>query len=592
MGGSNRPAKLSWQNELERESMRAFDGYIAPWRPTWLDQRDDFGRDGVLQILDRTADGGVIGKPYSSFVQLKAHRAPFEDRHTEVFEVRHLQLWADDLAQPVLLVIWSKALDRFRVRSARQVVQELQKTNPDWGEQVSCTVEFRREHECSSSDVARHQLDRLIADEADRFGGVKAFHKAVRRVLLTELYSGRVNTSVLIQAGRPGREITCVEGPGWTDGDLDPAEREATRVLSNALLLFEEVWLPLQFIEVAMLVLGPATLRNALEQRYIIPYTFSTFVGFVFGGADRRGEVVTFNVIDPSGDAGPMGEALKRVKKRAKEMSKAGSITDFDEIIPRATEILTPESATPILEASRRDLRDPRIRKLLGLSAHKSDDTEPIWDCYLANRVTNINTALSIGTQRNIDVIDFEGGLSRLAAEKWYGELGFNRLFTSSEAFDRVLRSSGLPDVGAIAQQLTLQRVVDVARTTAGQDFRDWFWETASLLVASGGSASSSVIERLASAFGLDSRSVHLPAELKFRLCQQLRTDYIVGAIGFSSLRGFEARASDGTRRLTIQKEIHKKRKRKSILNTVGRLPGPYEPCICGAAAKFRFCCG
>ena len=50
MKNGDNPIFVSWQNRQEQTSLDALRSYLRPWRCTFVDQRDDFGRDGIVQV--------------------------------------------------------------------------------------------------------------------------------------------------------------------------------------------------------------------------------------------------------------------------------------------------------------------------------------------------------------------------------------------------------------------------------------------------------------------------------------------------------------------------------------------------------------
>jgi hypothetical protein len=116
------------------------------------------------------------------------------------------------------------------------------------------------------------------------------------------------------------------------------------------------------------------------------------------------------------------------------------------------------------------------LRRLVGLSPHISEEGEPFWDARLVNRLVHLNLGVAVAERCAIDVVEYEAGLSRIASEKWYSQFGFNRTFPSSDAFDRVLRSAGVPALGVLEATIGLEPLIAIAESNEGQAFRDWFW--------------------------------------------------------------------------------------------------------------------
>jgi hypothetical protein len=54
---------VSPQSRQEQASLDALRPYLRPWRITLLDQRDDFGRDGIVQVVDEDREGNAFISP-------------------------------------------------------------------------------------------------------------------------------------------------------------------------------------------------------------------------------------------------------------------------------------------------------------------------------------------------------------------------------------------------------------------------------------------------------------------------------------------------------------------------------------------------
>src|SRR5579871_193056 len=197
---ANDRIKVSSQNRQEQVCLDELRPYLRPWRCTFVDQRDDFGRDGVVQIVDEEGEECFI-IPLTFWVQCKSYKGAFEDNHSDSIETRHLALWTDQFALPLFLVIWSVADQQFRFRSARSVREELDRSNPDWKDQATVSVHYRRYDGYSTPQAAQSAIVRMLKDEMDTKGGVETFHATRRRVVLTTLIpAGRVETSKTMQA--------------------------------------------------------------------------------------------------------------------------------------------------------------------------------------------------------------------------------------------------------------------------------------------------------------------------------------------------------------------------------------------------------
>ena len=130
------------------------------------------------------------------------------------------------------------------------------------------------------------------------------------------------------------------------------------------------------------------------------------------------------------------------------------------------------------------------------------------------------------------------------------------------------------------------------AGTSAAQDFRDWFWESASGLVGSGARITTEFLARLAAVVQVDSRVVTTLGQLRMRFFQGRGAGVVAAAVGGERLAGFSARAETSAARLRVQAANHSRARRHSIASLFGVEPAPYDPCPCRGAEKYKFCCG
>ena len=79
------PIHVSRENRQEQRSLVAIDRFLEPWRITWSDQRDDFGRDGFVQVIDVEGERATLS-PLTCTIQAKSHAAAFSDTVAERFE--------------------------------------------------------------------------------------------------------------------------------------------------------------------------------------------------------------------------------------------------------------------------------------------------------------------------------------------------------------------------------------------------------------------------------------------------------------------------------------------------------------------------
>lgn len=577
------PIRVSRENQLEQQSLRGIAECLDPWRCTWLDQRDDFSRDGCVQLVDQGR-----ASPLTCWVQAKGHGSGFSDLHGERFESRHLALWADDFAQPLLLAVWSRATRELRIRTAREAVAELTSTNPDWRAQETVTVRFGPEHAFNQSDAARTRVARRLLDESDRAGGVEAFHRSTRRVVLTYVYSGRMETSTILTTDNGP---TVVLGPGWSHDDLDPKDVYATRLLTCAAFMFEEVWIPLGYVAVTMATLGSEWFFRLLKAGRLVPFFGQGHFGFGYMPKQLLGEPLWFSAAERDGGLSQTIDA--QIEQAKRHLGKLGDILDpVGELARRVRLVEMPRER--VLDETRNDLKDPAIRQLLGLrpEAKEAERTEPIWDAPLVNRVLELNEVRAVAAHCRADVIHFEGGMSRIASHKDFSRLRFDRLFPSVEAFDGILRQAGAPDIGVAAVKLGVGRCLEAADSEKGQDFRDWFWSGAASLVGSGGDIKSELKAELQKAFAEDLRSLRLPLELKLRFAEAIGATYRLGS-GMSGQRiGYSTRSERGRAVLRRQAANHARRRKRRVSELAGRTLDPYDWCLCGRATRYRFCCG
>lgn len=571
------------QSQISRRSQRAFEAWVDPWLFTAVDQRDDYGRDGFVQIVDRI-DGRDTASPLTFAVQLKAHASPFRDTHSEPLETRHLALWTDRLAPSTLVVVWSEADDQIRCRTAREILDELALHAPKWRDQSEVSAQFRNEHTYRDVGSRLAALRSRIADETDRAGGISSFHRDRPRVILTDLFNvGRVTTSSNLTLS-DGRRLFI--GPGWMDGDLDNEIFSGQRVLAGALLLYEEVWFQYNHTDCALALLGPDLFIALLHTKRIVPYVLQEFVGFELLPGQVRGRVNGFvvgeSVLDVLGN---------HVRQYASILAP-GHLSIANEIL-RHTVLTDDVRPAHIINETRRDLGQPRLRTLLGLSSHHMEGSEAAWDWPLVNRLIHINTARAVAAARKIDVIEYEGAGSRLASEKWYSDFDFHRLFPTSSAFDAALRANGIPDLGMLVSQIGLAGCISLSNSDTGRDFRAWFWSVAVDLLASGADLKTSLTKAVSHSIGGRADASRLAMELKLAYWQQVGSDYLVGVPIARTASGISSRSSQPDGTLKRQRQNHLRR-RPLMMKELLSLSAPErnDRCPCRSGAKFKACCG
>lgn len=572
------PIKVSQKSRQERRSLHAIEEALDPWRCSWVDGRDDYGRDGFIQLVDELPDGSGSASPLVAAIQVKSEGRAFDSRHIESLETRHLAMWAHEIAPCTLVAVWSLATNEIRWRTAKEIVREVTVLRPGWKTQGEVGVEFRTEHSFSSSVEARKDLCRRIEDESDHLGGLATVHRARRRILLTDLGLDSIASLTWFEATRAdGNKITIVSGPGWLEGDVDPDEVRADRVLAAAALLYEEIWLPIWFLPVIVKMLEPGTFVRALQRRKIVIFSLRETVGFCRPNNERWGY---------------LQRVVPQIWSVEQEVRRVAGLAGCDDIgaeILRATVVADEGLSARIWEETRRDLNDSKMRSLVGLGP-VIRETEPIWDARLMTRLVRLNVAMAAAESNRIDVVEYEGGLSRLASEKWYTRLRMNRIYPTIEIFDSVLRTTGVPDLGTLASSVGLATCLEVAESQAAQEFREWFWDGAASIMCNGGDLRKEFRHRASTAIGGQHQLGRLATTLKLRFFQRIGSDYILGGPGQDP--GFSSRSEDGLGALRRQRRNHAYQRRHEVQVELGKLPGPYEKCPCGSDMKFKFCCG
>lgn len=578
----NDPISISPQQIQEGRSTRAIEESLSPWIVSWVQQGKDFGLDGWVRIVDESTTGGGSVSPLTFNLQAKSHQRPSTEPFGIPVDCRHLGNWTGGPGT-VLIAAYSAHDGQIAYRTARQAVVELDATRVGWREQASTTVHFRPEH-ILGGVVGRRTIRRWIADEADTRGGVQQFHTVQRRVLLTDLYHGQVGTSTTIEARGQGdgSETKIFVGPGWTDGELDPSDVYAPRVLAGALLLYEQVLLPIDFLGVALRSIGSDSLRALMDAGRIVPVATESVVGFRAAADGLLGSPVSMSLAT---------EDALHEKIITRNVNLVGSDRQLLEAVRRSTRFLPKSLGERVVRETKADLAKSEIRGLLGLSCERpTGGPEPLWDRHLVNRLLHLNVALAAAEHLSVDVVEYEGGLARIAAEKWFTELRFNRLFASFGAFEAVLRSAGVPDLGLLEPVMGLARLAEASKTPAAQDFRDWFWQRIRHEDPGGLSLEDQLHKKLAEALGQDLSSMRLLTELKLLFFSGIGEEYVVGSSP-GTLHGYASRSQRGTEVLARQAAAQTRARCAAIGTTFGDLD-PYGRCPCGGGAKYRFCCG
>jgi hypothetical protein len=261
--------------------------------------------------------------------------------------------------------------------------------------------------------------------------------------------------------------------------------------------------------------------------------------------------------------------------------------------IRRLREYVTmPENvgASLVVAYTQEDLKRPGFRELLGLRPFISDE-EPIWDAPLVNRLATVNLVRAIGTSIRADVIQYEGGLSRLASEKDYDLFGLNRLFDNVKAFDAVLRASGMPYLGQLVKQITLRDLVLLSDSNSAQSFRDWFWSSAAGLVGRGVNITKDFLGEVETLVKKSVQPKEFHRTLKMRYIESFQGELVPLDLLSDVRPAFATTVANGQEVILRQRSNFSKHRKKQVGILTG-VSDPYAPCPCRSGAKFRFCCG
>lgn len=571
------PIIVAPQNRQEQAGLDALRPYLRPWRCTFVDQRDDFGRDGFVQIVDADCEGTHSLSPLTFALQCKTEAKSLSDTCTDSVQTRHLALWAHEFASPLILALWSVADGMFRFRSAHDVADELDRTTPMWREQKYVSIPYRSHHGHPTAAEALTELRRTVQHELDRRGGVETYHSTRRRVVLTAMLPlGTVSTSDTITLTGMN-DSKLVVGEGWVKGDIDCYEVVAQHVLAASLLLYEEVWLPFVCLRTCLDLLGDRLVFDLLNRNRLRPYGANQSLGFLCMSGAVTGRLTNFHI-----------QAEDSISARLSAVLRPNQLAHLKEL--RAAVVLPPGvDAERIRDETVADIRKPNVRSLLGLRPHIADE-EPYWDAQLVNRMASMNLSSSIAGAVRADAIQFESGLSRLSSEKYYHSHGLNRQFATTTAFDSVLRSTGVPDLGQLTQRISIQDLCSLAETAQARDFRDWFWSAAAGLVGTGASITNAFLGQVADLVAQDMRAYSLPVELKLRHLTSFGPQGMLEPFA-EHKPAFTTTCSNGDDAALRQRRNWSSFRTKCI-RSAGFSPEPYDQCPCKSGEKFRFCCG
>lgn len=564
---------------LEGKSVRAMESLLSPWLVSWNEGRFDFGRDGIIQPLHLGEDGSGVADQQLVPFQLKATGSEAPQIARKSLEVHHLQFW--ELHPTFGLMMWFEQGGEFRWRTAKEVTRELDTVRPGWRDQTTTTVEFRAEHRVRSS-LAKEKLLRRCRDECDQAGGRTAFNSAVRRIVLSDvLMEGHVTSNILTLEAEKDTEEEFRMGPGWQAGDLLAWDVDTHRQMVGALMLFEEVHMPLGYAGKVFTVLGEGLAKEMIRQGRIRFFEFDRVFGLFVKNNVNRGKPTSATI--------NKDETWSRARNREWFINQRTSFrwpqggSEVRDLLMRSTRFLPDGSGAQVEAETKRDLKNPGIRQLLGLSPFLSD-TEPKWDSELVNRLFHLNQAQLAAILLRADVVEYESGMSRLAAEKWYSEIKFHRQFPVARALDAALRASSLPDLGMLSHQLGVGACCSLALSTDAQDLRDWFWKDAAPALTQEPNEVDAEVRAWLRAHAGEwwpepTHRLHLGM-----LGQRSHTS--VGG-------GFSSRASEPNSALRRQHRRHRQRRAVEIQSaTGGTLPERLAPCPCGAPIAYGSCCG
>jgi len=551
-------------HEIARESQRAVEQQLAPCITTRLGQGDDYGLDGYVQHV--RPGRPPIRTSLLFGLQIKGHEAAFQEINTEQFRVAHLVDWTS-IQVPVVVAVHSTSTGATRWRLASEMVLELDASSPGWRTQDSVTVQFLQSNQLSNQ--ALHDwIQHSLARSSDLEGGQTRFHRTFRSVLLTEIYHDHAFVGQRGElAERPGGPGVArfVTGMQWTQGELDETAVEATRVLSGALLLFEQIYFPSSLAYAVVGALGPTAFLRLLEQRRLVPILYPTHeLAFIIGN-ENIGDLYFLNgdmnvvfereLTSLASRYGLNRQFVRRVNEAARRMDVPDRVSQ---------ELLTVSKL-------------PYIRDLVGLGLARPQAQEPPWAAERLLRIGNVVKYYATAQQLSVDIVEFEPGLGRIAAARWGSSVQFHRVYQALAELERCLEASALPDIGLLSQRIGMQRCIEISSSTGGSSFREWFWQAASEAISNTGSLEGEIAQRLR-AF-VDSGGP-LPRDLLVAVTEtETRTE------GLAVRRG-------GAEALDRQVRFSAQRVREQFLRDRGALPHPESPCPCGSDASFRQCCG
>lgn len=214
---------ISSNNESERESLIQLERMLLPWRCTWIDQRDDFGRDGFVQIVEPDQDGSLTLAGFSCFLQVKSIADAFSTRHKQRLKVGHLLNWTLPESITVIVAIWSFGSQKLRLRSALEIVSELDGSQRGWRDNDYAVAAFCIHHEAESPKV-KDAIRSMVAAESCAFGEFLSEAAITRLVRFSGLVdSDEVVIKALLLYSTPKQHTWLVATKGSVFCVLDDA---------------------------------------------------------------------------------------------------------------------------------------------------------------------------------------------------------------------------------------------------------------------------------------------------------------------------------------------------------------------------------
>lgn len=578
---ADEPIIVSTENRLERDSMNAIERLLQPWRLTWVDQRDDIGRDAFVQFM---AVDGLVTRPVSEtcILQAKATSNALPENAGVSVETRHLALWADDIAFPALIVLWSKRSQELRIRTAREVMTNVGVQSPDWRSQKTVSIPLRPEHTVPGRR-SLESLRRLVRDELDAKGGRIRFHSARRRIILPQLFIDGGETSIQMELDTRSEapNVHAFIGAGWNGLDLDASDADARRILLSALLLYEEIWMPLSLTTTVFCLIGRERLDRLLRESRLVLYASYTTAMFAYTKNHFLGALVTFD--GPGDQEDRFEQWYTQIEQRCRSAGLATLLRQHVRRLGRA------EIDRALID-TQSDLGRESIRDALGLGVSRWQQL-PIWDQELYGRLLHLNIASAIAAEHGIDVIDHEAGLSWLASLKLVAAT-FVRNHSTARGIDEALAANDLPDLGRLYQVIGWERSLEIALDSAAQGFRDWYWEYCAPAWNNDSPLREQFRQEARVILGVDARAMHFAEALRFAYLLRTGDQNAILATPTRGARGLVRRVPSGEKTLARQRENQRRLRLQRFRQQFGMVPEPYAPCACGSGDKFRFCCG